>query len=403
MLMTSLAALAISLTLTVPQAQDARAEAERLAKAGNRAEALRRFQAIAAADPSDIPARLWIARLHREMNNSDRAAAVYESIVATNPQHVDALLGLGLALTADGRMREAADALNRAESLAAERVDVLTAQGALHAAEGRASLALAYYDRALALDPANISVKDAADAVRAARAHRVELGYDLQHFNTSRSDSHTGTLEVNARVKDTLRVFALGQTHRNFLDDYETRGGGGIEWMPTGNVWVRAGVSGGSGTVELPKVDVFGSVLAQRRRATWTFDLRYADFEGADIVIGGPMLALAFTPRVTGYVAYHRGHTRVDFGESLTSDNVTLGVMSALGRRASGFAEYRRGIDRLDWLTVDRILANEANTLSLGASYDVTPFVTVHGRFDHQSRPDDVTVQRGTGRLIFRF
>src|SRR5687768_10597447 len=101
MAITSLAVLAISLTLTVPQAQDARAEAERLAKAGDRAEALRRFQAIVTNDPGDIASRLWIGRLHLEMGNPHRAVAVYESIIATNPQHVDALLGLGLALTAE--------------------------------------------------------------------------------------------------------------------------------------------------------------------------------------------------------------------------------------------------------------------------------------------------------------
>ena len=65
--------------------------------------------------------------------------------------------------------------------------------------------------------------------------------------------------------------------------------------------------------------------------------------------------------------------------------------------------ECRHGIDRLDWLTVDRLSAPDANTFSFGAGFDVTPFVTLDGRFDHQSRPDDLTVQRGSGRLIFRF
>jgi tetratricopeptide (TPR) repeat protein len=400
---TSLAVLAISLTLTVPQAQDARAEAERLAKAGDRAEALRRFQAIVTNDPGDIASRLWIGRLHLEMGHPHRAVAVYESIIATNPQHVDALLGLGLALTADGRMREASDALNRAEALAADRVDVLAAQGALHAAEGRSSLSLAYYDRALALDTTNMTLKDAADVVRARRAHRIDVGYDLQHFNTSRDDSHTGSLEVNLHLTDTLRVFGLAQTHRNFLDDYETRGGGGVEWMPRGKVWLRAGFAAGSGTLELPALDAFGSVVAERRRATWTFDLRYVDFDGADLIIGGAKLALAFTPRLSGYADYHRGQTRFDVGEGITSDNVTLGVMSRLGRRASGFVEYTRGIDRLDWLTLDRIGATDANTISGGASFDATPFVTLRGRFDHQSRPDDISIQRASAQLSFRF
>lgn len=401
--MTPLAILAISLTLAVPQAQDARAEAERLAKAGDRAEALRRFQAIVTNDPGDIASRLWIARLHLEMGNAHRAVAVYESIIATNPQHVDALLGLGVSLTADGRMREASDALNRAEALAADRVDVLAAQGALHAAEGRSSLSIAYYDRALVLDAANVAIKDAADAVRAARAHRIDVGYDLQHFNTSRPDSHTGSLEVNVHLKDTLRVFGLAQTHKNFLDDFETRGGGGVEWMPRGKVWLRVGAAGGSGMLELPTLDVFGSLSTQRRRATWTFDLRYVDFEGASLILGGAKLAIAMTPRVSGYAAYHRGQTRVDAGDDVTSDNVTLGAMTRLGRRGSAFVEYTRGIDRHNWLTIDRIVASDANTLSIGGGYDVTPFVGLTGRFDHQSRPEDISIQRASAQLSFRF
>src|SRR5215211_2947640 len=115
--MTSMAVLVLGLLVSVPTGQDARAEAERLARSGARQEALKRFQALAAENPADASARLWIGRLHLEMNHPERAAAVYESLVATDPQNVDALVGLGLALTRTGRFREASDALQRAESL----------------------------------------------------------------------------------------------------------------------------------------------------------------------------------------------------------------------------------------------------------------------------------------------
>ena len=403
MFTTSLAVLALSLSLAVPQTQDARAEAERLARAGNHAEALRRFQQIVTANPDDITSRLWIGRLQMELGEPRRAAAVYESIVATQPQNVDALLGLGLALTADGRLREASDALNRAESLAADRIDVLAAQGALHAAAGRSTLATAYYGRAQVLEPTNLAIKEAADAVRATRAHRIDVGYDFQHFNTGRSDSHTGTIEFNGRVTDTFRVFAVGQTHRNLFDDYESRGGGGVEWLAGRGVWIRGGALGGSGTVELPSLDVFGSIDAARGRTRWSFEMRFVDFDGADLLIGGPGLEIDLTPRLTFYTDYHRGRTSFEFGDSSTSDSVTLGIRSLLGRRASGFFEYRHGIDRLEWLTIDRVDADDANTISVGGAYDVTPFVTLHGRFDHQQRPGDISIQRGSGRLTFRF
>lgn len=405
MLTTYLFILATSLALVVPQAQDARAEAERLAKSGNHAEALKRFQAIAAANPSDTSARLWIGRLHLEMGEPGRAAAVFDSIVATEPQNVEALIGLGRALTAAGRTREASDALTRAEKLAGDRIDVLMSQGQLHAAEGRATLALAYFERAALLEPTNEEIRKAAQAVRSGRAHRFETGYDFQHFNTARDNTHTGTFELNMRVDDSFRVFAKGQTHRAF-DEFDNRGGGGIEWMPVGNVWIQAGGLFGSGNVELPDTDIFGSIVRRGKRAHIGFDLRYADFNGADFWIGGPTLAIDLTARSTTYFEYHRGRAQFDGGNSNTNDSVTIGFKSLVGNRGSGFVEYRHGVDRLDWLTVDRLLAPDANTFSFGAGFDATPTVTLSARYDFQSRPrkpDDENVQRATGRLIFRF
>jgi Tfp pilus assembly protein PilF len=403
MVTTYLTILAMSLALSVPQTQDARAEAERLAKSGAYAEALKRFQAIAAANPSDTSARLWIARLHMEMGEPNRAAAVFESIIATEPQNVDALTGLGLAQLAAGHTDEAMDALSRAEALAGDRVEVLEAQGRLHAAAGRSTLALAYFDRAAALQPTNEAIRRAAEAVRVARAHRLEFGYDLQHFNTDRDNTHTGTIEVNARLADTFRVFGIGQTHRAF-EQYDNRAGGGIEWTPTGSLWLRTGAIFGSDTVELPTVDIFGSIVHRGKHVHVGFDLRYVDFDGAaNLWIGGPTLAFVINHDVTAYTEYHRGRTQPEFGHSSTNDSVTLGLHSRLGSRASGMVEYGHGIDRLDWITFDRLGAPDANTISFGAGFDLTPFVTLDGRYDYQSRPDDVSVQRGSARLTFRF
>ena len=409
MLTTPLAILALTFALVTPPqatspAQDARAEAERLAKTGEHAEALKRFQAIVAANPSDTAARLWIGRLHMKMGEPRRAAAVFESIVATEPQNVDALVGLGQAHTAAGRRDDAADALNRAEAIAADRLDVLVAQGKLHTAAGRSTLALAYFARASALEPSNLEVQQLADAVRAARAHRLEADYDFQHFNTLHDDTHTGTVELNLRLADTFRVFATGQTHRAF-DDFENRGGGGIEWFPRHNIWIRTGAVFGSDTLELPGTDVFGTIVGRNGRAHLGFDLRFVDYEGVDMWIGGPTLAFDFTPRATAYTEYHRGRVRFD-ADALagrTNDSVTFGFKSRIGERASGLVEYRHGVDRLEWLTVDRLAFPDANTISFGAGFDVTPFVMLSGRYDYSSREEDITVQRASARFVFRF
>src|SRR4029453_15318344 len=117
MILISTAILGLTL-LSTPQGADQRAEAERMAKSGNYAAALKQFQAIAAANPDDIDARLWIARLHAQMGHPEHAVAVYRTILAVQPQQLDALIGLGQSLVTLGRLAEASDALNRAETLA---------------------------------------------------------------------------------------------------------------------------------------------------------------------------------------------------------------------------------------------------------------------------------------------
>jgi len=415
-----MAILVLAVSFSAPAGQDARAEAERLARSGARQQALERFQALAAANPDDIAARLWIGRLHLEMNQPVRAVAVYESIVATEGQNVDALVGLGVALTRTGRLREAAETLGRAESIAADRVDVLTAQGALHTIDQRESLALAYYDRALAIDPANVEAKAAAEALRASRAHRIEADYDFQTFNDTRDDTHTGTVEGNFRISDVFRVFGRGQVHAGEIET-ESRGGGGIEWAPAHRVWLRAGALFGSDTIEIPELDTFATLAFRQHRATWTLEGRFVQFDIADLWIGGPRIDFAFNDHVTAFASYQRGRATFDFGtvtplaisalglstlpfgDVSTSNNSTLGLALHFTPSVRAVLEYRHGIDRQDWITVDRINAGDANTMAGGIAFDLTPLVTLDAGYDYQARPDDLRLQRARVRTVLRF
>ena len=400
MTLISAAILGVAL-LAFPQAADQRAEAERLARSGGYEAALKQFQALAAANPDDIDARVWIARLHALMGRPEHAEAVYRSILAVQPQHVDALIGLGNALVTLGQLDDAADALNRAEALAADRPALLTAQGRLHQAGNHTTLALAYFMRALALDPANAEARAAADALRAARAHRVELDYTFQHLNADMDDAHVGSFEVNARVSDPVRIFGRGQVQRAFGFD-EQRAGGGLEWSITRHAGLRAGVLVGADTAYLPETDAFVEASVRQGRATWSFQLRNADFEGADFWVGGPGLAVMVLPRVEASILYYRGRVDAEgFGES-TTDSVVLGLAGSASDRLRLGVTFTHGIDRLDWLTLDRI-TTEADTLSVTGGYDFTAFVTFRGGYDFESRPDGLQAHRANAGFVFRF
>src|SRR5919112_1407239 len=119
--MSVMAALILSLSLAAGQTQDPRAEAERLASRGAHEEALKRFQALAAANPDDTVSRLWIGRLHLRMGQPRRAAGVFESLVAVDGRNIDALSGLGVALVEAGEWTRAKEVLARAEAIAPDR------------------------------------------------------------------------------------------------------------------------------------------------------------------------------------------------------------------------------------------------------------------------------------------
>lgn len=403
--MSAFAAVVLAVVMMAPgqAGQDARAEAERLAKTGAHEEALKRFQQLVAANPDDVDSRLWIGRLHLSMGHPVRAAAVFESIVATSPQNVDALVGLALAEMDAGHTARAADALSRAEALAADRIDVLAAQGRYHAAEGRPTLALAYYGRALVAEPGNDAIRAASDAVRASRAHSVSVGYDFQKFDGVDDAMHAETVTGNFRVNDMLRVLGRVQLLQFGVTD-DARFGAGIEWFATPSLHLRAGALAGSDNVWLPETDVFADATFLQRRSRWSLTVQYVDFDHSNLWIGGPGLELDVTPRITLLAQYLRGRTQVEFGDSTTSNNGMVGVAVKLTDRVRGSVSYARGIDRLDWLTVDRLGAEGANTLSAGIGADLTPFVSLSAEYDHHDRPAGaLDANRGRAWLTFRF
>jgi Tfp pilus assembly protein PilF len=384
-------------------AADARAQAEQLARSGSYRAALERFQALAAANPDDIDARIWIARLHALMGDDERAVAVYESILATQPQHLEALIGVGDAFVRMGRLREAADLLGRAESQAPQNPALLVALGRLNHASGHLDRAVDYFERALAIDSTSPGVRTELEALQRERAHRIEVGYLLEHFNQDDTpDPQAGFGAVNVRVNDALRVTGTVQYERKFSES-EARGGAGIEWHLTPGLEVHGGALIGDDGLVLPKIDGYGGINYRRGRATWSFDLRFAEFENVDVQIGGAGLRLALTKQADAWARYYRFSTDYPVG---LSDIVHSWVLGASGHPAPEWtvgAEYTRGPDQLDMLTIDRTGAFESNTYSGVIELLLTPMLSIQGRYDYQDRPAEVRVHRGTFRLVHRF
>ena len=60
------------------------------------------------------------------------------------------------------------------------------------------------------------------------------------------------------------------------------------------------------------------------------------------------------------------------------------------------------GVDRLDWLTLDRV-GFESDTFALRGNFTLSPFVSLEVGYDFQQRPADVNVTRARAGLTFGF
>ena len=103
-------------------------QAIELANHGKHAEALRGFQQLAADNPRDLDARVWIGRMHLEMRHPELAESVFRSVVLESPQRVDAMIGLSDTLVSLGRNDDAMVVMDRAATIEPENKDVAAAQ-----------------------------------------------------------------------------------------------------------------------------------------------------------------------------------------------------------------------------------------------------------------------------------
>lgn len=395
-------ALLSAVLLGNPQAPDRRAEAERLARSGAHAAALKQFQQLAAENPDDVDARLWIARLHASMGHNERAVDVYRSLLSGQPQNVDVLVGLGAALTTLGDLGAAADALNRAEAIAADRPEMLAAQGHMHRLSGHHNLALAYYQRALALDASNMDWRAEYQSLTAERAHRVEASYYLERFDNDAPDTHAGLIEVNGRVSDAVRVFATGQQFRKFDED-ESRAGGGVEWSAHRDFWLRGGAVLGVDTLVLPDLDASLDAEYSRRNTAWLGSVRYLDFDSSSSVIYSPGVRWTASDSLAITLRYYRSQTSFS---TLDDDegNSAFGVSATgrVGRRVWLTGGYASGFESLPIITIERTTQLDADNLTAGVRFDPVPMTSLAATYQHQWR-DGTRVSTGFLTLTQRF
>jgi YaiO family outer membrane protein len=377
-------------------------EATQLAMDGRNAEALAAFQKLAAANPADHEVRVWIGRMQERLGRPAVAEAVYRSVLLEDPNNVDAMIGVGTTLLARHANDEAIEVLGRAESLAPGNELVLSSLGRAYRESGDDVRAIRYYERVVAAAPTDqhrLSLED----VRRSYLNRIEASGFSEDFNSNTANSSNGSVLVNLRVNDTLRVIGRGDAQRKFGVS-DQRGGGGIEWRFRPLTSFTTHFLIGPDNVVMPERDFLGEIDHTYGPASWTGTYRYIDFNGAWMAVFAPAVSFWPNDRVSLGVLY--AHS-VSKSNTLLSNEHGNTLQAKVAYRVyprvwvtGGYAE---GIENFETVSIDQIGDFQAHTVSGGFRFDLPTLTSFVGNVDYQSRPDQLRRYRFTIGLAQRF
>lgn len=354
-----------------------------LAGEGRHEDALAAFQQLAAQNPNDHQARIWVGRMHARLKHADRAEPVFRSVVLEDPNNVDALYGTGAALIELDQIDDAIAMLERAEVLAAQNADVVVALGRAHGIAGHTRLSASYYRKAFELQQLPVS------AVRAERAeladgHRFEVKYANEQFSDATPTSHIADLGVNLRAAESLRIFGRAQVQDKFaLNEWRAGGGATLTWMDgysrlTGQVLVA------SDTVVLPQKDFLGEADYTYHRITGSGWVRHYEFATARMTVVSPGLSFWVGDRLWLGFRYAVSRTEHDFGENEVGHTGHVKASIQLLPRIALHLGFARGVDDFDNLTVDRIGKFVATTGSAGARFELRSLTAITALYEYQ-------------------
>lgn len=368
-------------------------DAATLASSGDLEASLHAFQQIAAANPDDRGARIWIANLHVQMRHLDRAEPVYRSVLLEDPADLQARLGVATTLIGREEYAEALEVLQIAEETNTQNPAVLSSIGAAHLGAGRLRRSIDYLERAVAIAPTQEN-RLLLERARMRYVHRVEGTGLFEQFSGNVDDTRGVDVAVNVRVSDTVRVSGRGQRQDKF-GVQDTRAGGGIEWMWKPSTLFVAQVLAGNDIRVLAQREVYAEIDYRRGKAQWSAGYRYLDFLGARATIIGPAVQYAVTDRWTLDLRLAAVITEFPALRPVESSPAALARASyRLRPRVSVLGGYARGIENFQAVSIDRVGDFRANTVSGGVQIDMPSLTSLQGRYERQWRPSDPNMGR---------
>ena len=371
------------------------AEAERMAQEGNDELALDAFRQLAARNPDDHAARMWIARLHARMDNPELAAPVYESVLLEDPFNLEARLGLADALLSLDDPDRALEVLEAVEQEEAQNAAVLALFARAHDAAGRDRLSVDYYERASVTDPSPAR-RAQFEAARSGYGHRVETRGFSEQYSGDTADARSGELVLDYRLRERWRVVGRGQVQRKLgVSEHRIGGGAAWEWKP--GLTLRGHALVGPDNIVMPEGDYLGEIAYGYHEATWMLDVRHFDFTGARVLVFSPALKWHSSERVTINLRYAASRTVSSaFRAAESGHSAHLLGEYRFRPRIGLHLGYAAGVDDFENYSIDRIGDFRANAVSGGVRLELPTLTAIVAGYQHQWRRVNVSMGRVT-------
>lgn len=375
-----------------------RARAEELARAGRTIEAIALFERIVDANPADLEAKLWVARLQLRLGRTDDAEAGFRSVLQINPEDVDARIGLGIVLTRTGYWQEALTILRSTEAEAGQNADLFAALARAYRQSGDDQSALDYFRRAKALGPGDPDTTLGFEGVVRTYGHWVGLegfGQGDGLGNDVGSTIVTAAIRANANLK--IAAGARWQWGPGYSD---TIAGGGVIWRANRTTTAALNVTGGSGNTALAELDASAEVVYYAGIFEAGASVRQMKFSGSDLTAISPILAWDREPwRLDARYTWSRSAFDAS-GESSVDHSIMLRSTWQGWRRIALHATYAYGIESFEHVTADRLGSLGTTTLAGGARVDLSSLTRITSTWEHQWRSNQTTIDRLTVALI---
>lgn len=337
-------------------------------------EALVIFRRLAEANPRDLEARLWVARLESWKGRYAVAEELYNQLLGDDPENFEAELGLVDVLGWQGRHDEALARLDKLETRHPDNFDLLLRRARLLRWAHRRRESIQAYEEVLAREPENREARDALASLRAELFYKLEAGYYTEEFDFARN-THGAFVEL--AYHDLDRVWLLGRfQYQNKFSQNNTRYTLGGTYRFFARTWVRGEASlAPPGDTVIANQDYTVEVtqgLHQRFRVGGGY--RFLNFRAANV---HALTALAeWDPRSDLHLYVHYVPARTTFETppaSVWNQNGWARLVWDAHRKVSPYLLFAVGSEDFAGVSAEQLGRFAAQTYGAGAEVRATP------------------------------